>query len=307
MHISVLLHESISGLNLREDGIYVDCTLGYAGHSSEILKRITRGCLFAFDQDSDAIKSSNERLSKIGKNYEIIKDNFRNLKADLNSRGINEVDGILFDLGVSSPQLDDKERGFSYHNDAKLDMRMDRSQDFSAYDVVNNYSKEDLSRIISLYGEEKYANSIANKIVKYRENKNIETTLELVEIIKSGMPEKAKRDKLPARKSLQAIRIEVNHELDVLESALRDALSILKIGGRISVITFHSLEDRIVKNIFKDVTEIDKKVKGLPNIPSEYLPDFKLVNRKPIIPSEEELENNNRARYSKLRIIERIK
>ena len=307
MHISVLLHESISGLNLREDGIYVDCTLGYAGHSSEILKRITRGCLFAFDQDSDAIKSSNERLSKIGKNYEIIKDNFRNLKADLNSRGINEVDGILFDLGVSSPQLDDKERGFSYHNDAKLDMRMDRSQDFSAYDVVNNYSKEDLSRIISLYGEEKYANSIANKIVKYRENKNIETTLELVEIIKSGMPEKAKRDKHPARKTFQAIRIEVNHELDVLESALRDALSILKIGGRISVITFHSLEDRIVKNIFKDVTEIDKKVKGLPNIPSEYLPDFKLVNRKPIIPSEEELENNNRARSSKLRIIERIK
>ncbi len=307
MHISVLLHESISGLNLREDGIYVDCTLGYAGHSSEILKRITRGCLFAFDQDSDAIKSSNERLSKIGKNYEIIKDNFRNLKADLKARGINEVDGILFDLGVSSPQLDDKERGFSYHNDAKLDMRMDRSQDFSAYDVVNNYSKEDLSRIISLYGEEKYANSIANKIVKYRENKNIETTLELVEIIKSCMPEKAKRDKHPARKTFQAIRIEVNHELDALESALRDALSILKIGGRISVITFHSLEDRIVKNIFKEVTEIDKKVKGLPNIPSEYLPDFKLVNRKPIIPSEEELENNNRARSSKLRIIERIK
>lgn len=307
MHISVLLEESIAALNLKDNGIYVDSTLGYAGHSSHILKRIRRGCLFAFDQDSQAIEYSKKRLSQISDNFTIIKDNFVNIKKDLNEKGIEKVDGILFDLGVSSPQLDNSSRGFSYHNDAVLDMRMNQDQALSAYDVVNTYSKEKLTKIFFEYGEEKYARSIANNIEKYRTNKEIETTLELVEIIKSSMPEKAKRDKHPARKVFQAIRIEVNDELNVLQKALNDSLDLLDVGGRLVVITFHSLEDRIVKNLFKEVTKIDKKVMGLPNIPKEYLPDFKLINAKPIIPSEEELENNNRARSSKLRIIERIK
>ena len=294
-------------LNLKDDGIYVDCTLGYAGHSSEILKRVRRGCLFAFDQDNEAIIYSDAKLSKISKNYVIIKDNFSNIKNRLLEKNIEKVDGILFDLGVSSPQLDNKERGFSYHNDARLDMRMNQDQVLSAYDVVNEYSKDKLIKIFFEYGEEKYAKSIASNIVKYRENKKIETTLELVEIIKSSMPEKAKRDKHPARKAFQAIRIEVNNELGVIEKALKDSLELLNVGGRIVVITFHSLEDRIVKNIFKEVTKLDKRVMGLPNIPDEYLPHFKMVTHKPIIPSDEELENNNRARSSKLRVIERIK
>lgn len=307
MHISVLLEESIAALNLKEDGIYVDCTLGYAGHSSEILKRIRRGCLFAFDQDNEAINYSDQKLKKIGNNYKIINNNFSNIKEELKKNNISKVDGILFDLGVSSPQLDEDERGFSYHKDAKLDMRMNQNQELSAYEVVNTYPESKLIKIFYEYGEEKYSKSIAHKIVEYRKNKNIETTLELVDIIKSGMPEKAKRDKHPARKIFQAIRIEVNNELEVLEIALRDSLKLLNVGGRIVVITFHSLEDRIVKNIFKEVTNIDKKVKGMPNIPENYLPDFKLVNSKPIIPSDEELEQNNRARSSKLRIIEKIK
>ena len=307
MHISVLLKESIDGLNLKEDGIYVDSTLGYAGHSSEILKRITRGCLFAFDQDSKAIEFSREKLSSIGNNFEIINSNFVNIKEELEKRNINSVDGILFDLGVSSPQLDESDRGFSYHNDAKLDMRMNQNQELSAYEVVNTYPENELANIFFKYGEEKYARSIARNIVKYRESKKVESTLELVEIIKSSVPEKAKRDKHPARKVFQAIRIEVNNELGILDKTMRDSLSLLKVGGRVAVITFHSLEDRIIKNIFKEVTEIDPKVKGLPNIPDSYLPDFKLVNNKAIIPSDEELEYNNRSRSSKLRIIERIK
>lgn len=307
MHISVLLKESIDSLNIKEDGIYVDCTLGYAGHSSEILKRIKRGHLFAFDQDQEAINSSNEKLKAIGNNYTIIKSNFVNLKEKLEELDVHEVDGILFDLGVSSPQLDDDYRGFSYHNDARLDMRMDRDNDFSAWDIVNNYSEKELARIIFEYGEEKYGNSIARNIVKARTNKSIDTTFELVEIIKSSMPEKAKRDKHPARKTFQAIRIETNHEIEILESSMRDALSMLKVGGILSVITFHSLEDRIVKNVFKEVTEIDEMVKGLPNIPEEYLPDYELVNHKAIVPSKEELDLNNRSRSSKLRVIKRIK
>lgn len=307
MHISVLLNESINGLNLKENGIYVDCTLGYAGHSSEILKRITRGCLFAIDQDVEAIAYSQVKLSSIAENFEIINSNFVNIKEELEKRNIHKVDGILFDLGVSSPQLDEQERGFSYHNDAKLDMRMNQSQELSAHVVVNTYSEDALVRIFFNYGEEKYARSIARNIVKYRENKEIETTLELVDIIKNSVPEKAKRDKHPARKVFQAIRIEVNNELDILDKTMRDSLSMLNVGGRIAVITFHSLEDRIIKNIFKEVTTIDPKVKGLPDIPESYLPDFKLVNSKPIIPSSAELEHNPRSRSSKLRIIERIK
>ena len=307
MHISVLLKESIDSLNIKEDGVYVDCTLGYAGHSSQILKRIKNGHLFAFDQDQEAINASTKKLSEISNNFTIIKSNFVHLKEKLAELGIEKVDGILFDLGVSSPQLDEQERGFSYHQDAKLDMRMDRESVFSAYDVVNTYSEKDLARIIFQYGEEKYANSIARNIIVARTKKPIETTFELVDIIKKSMPEKAKRDKHPARKTFQAIRIEVNHELDILESSMKDAASILKVGGVLSVITFHSLEDRIVKNIFKELTTVDAMVKGLPSIPDEYLKDFELVNNKAITPSEEELEENNRSRSSKLRVIKRIK
>lgn len=307
MHISVLLEEAITSLNLKEDSIIVDATLGYGGHSSNILKRIKRGHLFAFDQDSEAITYSTSRLQAIGTNFTIIKSNFSQMKEKLQELGVDKVDGILFDLGVSSPQLDNKERGFSYHQDAKLDMRMDQSSNFSAYDVVNTYSKEQLSHIFRQYGESKFANNIAKKIVEYRQEKNIETTLELVEIIKTAVPMKFRIDKHPARQIFQAIRIEVNHELDVIEETLKQALELVKVSGRVSVITFHSLEDRIVKKYFKEKCEIDAKVKGLPNIPKEYLPDFQLVFHKAILPSKEELENNPRARSAKLRVIERIK
>ena len=306
-HISVLLEESISSLNLDESSIIVDATLGYGGHSSNILERIKTGHLFAFDQDSEAIRHSTDRLKKIGTNFTIIKSNFVHLQEELNRLGVYKIDGALFDLGVSSPQLDDEERGFSFHNDAKLDMRMDRDQELSAYEVVNNYSKEELSRIFTKYGEDKFANNIAKKIVEYRESKPIETTLELVEVIKTAVPMKFRIDKHPARQIFQAIRIEVNHELDVIEPAINQALDMLNVGGRVAVITFHSLEDRLVKNIFKAKCKIDDRVKGLPNIPEEYLPDFKLIYNKAIAPSEEEIKNNPRARSSKLRVIERIK
>lgn len=306
-HISVLLEESIFSLNLKETSVIVDCTLGYGGHSSNILARIKKGFLFAFDQDEEAIMYSTDRLQKIGTNFTIIKSNFVSLKEKLEQLEVKKVDGVLFDLGVSSPQLDDKERGFSYHEDARLDMRMDRNNPLSAYEVVNNYSKEELTKIFYKYGEDKFSSNIAKKIVEYRKNKPIETTLELVEIIKTAVPMKFRKDKHPARQIFQAIRIEVNKELDVIEPALEQALELLNVGGRVAVITFHSLEDRIVKNYFKEVTKIDEKVKGLPNIPEEYLPDFKLVVNKAIEPSNEELENNPRARSAKLRVIERIK
>ena len=306
-HISVLLEESISSLNLKDDSIIVDCTLGYGGHSSNILARIKKGFLFAFDQDSEAIRHSTDRLNAVGTNFTIIKSNFVHLKEKLQELDVDKVDGVLFDLGVSSPQLDDGERGFSYHEDARLDMRMDRDNPLSAYEVVNNYSKEELSRIFYKYGEDKFSNNIAKKIVEYRATKPIETTLELVEVIKTAVPMKFRIDKHPARQIFQAIRIEVNKELDVIEPALEQALSILKIGGRVAVITFHSLEDRLVKNFFKEKCAIDERLKGMPNIPEEYLPDFSLVVNKAISPSEEELENNPRARSAKLRVIERIK
>ena len=306
MHKSVLLEESIDGLNIKEDGVYVDCTLGFGGHSSEILKRLKKGLLIAIDQDDMAIKASKERLSKISDNYEIIKCNFVRMKEELLKRGISKVDGILFDLGVSSPQLDIDERGFSYHHDAKLDMRMDQSKEFSAYDVVNTYDYDKLVKIFREYGEEKYATSIAKQIIKYRENKPIETTLELVDIIKSGMPYKAMRDSHPARKVFQAIRIEVNDELNVLEKALEDAISLLNVNGRICVITFHSLEDRIVKNIFRKYSEVPNEIKKLPFVPKEYQPVLKIIS-KGTVPSKKELEENNRARSSRLRIAEKIK
>ena len=307
MHISVLKDELINNLNLKEDSIIVDGTLGYAGDSSIILERIKKGFLFAFDQDSEAIEYSTNVLNKIGTNFTIIKSNFVNLKQELNKRGIEKIDGAIFDLGVSSPQLDNGRRGFSYHEDARHDMRMDKDNPLDAYYVVNNYDLNDLTRIFRDYGEDKFAYQIAKKIVKQREEKPIETTLELVEAIKSAVPEKEKRKKHPAKQIFQAIRIEVNHELDVIKPALEQALEMLNVGGRVEVITFHSLEDKIVKKYFKEVCSIDDKIKGLPNIPKEYLPDFKLVVNKAIIPTDKELENNNRARSAKLRIIERVK
>ncbi len=305
MHYSVLLEESIKHLNLKENSVIVDCTLGYAGHSSRMLKEIKKGFLFAFDQDDEAIKYSKEKLDKIASNYEIIRSNFVNLKEELNKRNINEVDGILYDLGVSSPQLDNKERGFSFHADARLDMRMDTKQKLSAYEVVNNYSYDDLVRIFRVYGEEKFATSIAKNIITTRENKPIETTLELAEIIKNSVPEKYRREKHPARKVFQAIRIEVNNELNVFENSLNQALDLVKVGGRICVITFHSLEDRICKDIFKRVSSVDPSLKNLPIIPEEYQPKFKLVAN--IEPSAHELEENNRSRSARLRVIERVR
>lgn len=301
MHISVLLEESIKYLNLKSDSKIIDCTLGYGGHSSEILKRIPNGFLYSFDQDKEAIKYSDERLKKIGTNYKIINSNFVNLKENIEY----EVDGILYDLGVSSPQLDTDYRGFSFHSDARLDMRMNQDSKLDAYKVVNEYSYEDLRDIFYKYGEEKFSNSIAKKIVEEREKKKIETTLELVEIIKSAVPDKYKREHHPARKIFQAIRIEVNDELDVLKKSLTDALDLIKVGGRICVITFHSLEDKIVKDIFKENSTMDNSLKKLPIVPEELLPKYKLV--KTLEPTEDEILNNKRARSAKLRVIERVR
>lgn len=304
MHKSVLLEECVNGLNLTSNSVIVDCTLGYGGHSSEILTRIPEGFLYAFDQDEEAINYSQTRLKKIRDNFEIIDTNFVNLNEEISKR-CKEVDGILYDLGVSSPQLDEQERGFSFHTDARLDMRMDRNNALSAYEVVNDYSLIELTNILYKYGEEKYASSIARGIVKSREIKPIETTLELVEIVKSNVPMKYCRDKHPARKTFQAIRIEVNKELDVFESSLRQALDLIKVGGRICVITFHSLEDRICKEVFKSVSSMDPNLKNLPIIPEQLQPRFKVVGN--IKPSKKELEINNRARSAKLRIIERVR
>ena len=305
MHKSVLLNEVLENLSLKSDSIIVDCTLGYAGHSSCILKEIKKGFLFAFDQDEEAIESSEKRLSEISNNYEIIKSNFVNLKNELNKRNIQEVDGILFDLGVSSPQLDEIDRGFSFHKDARLDMRMDRNNPLSAYEVVNNYSYQDLVNILYKYGEEKFASSIVKGIVKERKIKPIETTLELAEIIKNNVPMKYRKEKHPARKTFQAIRIEVNNELEVFSKALDDALSLLKVGGRICVITFHSLEDKICKETFKKVSSVPKELENMPIIPLEFQPKYKLIAN--ITPKDEELNENNRSRSSRLRVIERVR
>lgn len=307
MHISVLKDEVIENLNLKENSIIVDMTLGYGGHSSSILKRIKKGFLFALDQDSEAIKYSTDLLKEVSTNFTIIKSNFVYMEDKLKELGVEKVDGVLFDLGVSSPQLDEDERGFSFHKDARLDMRMDQDNPLDAFKVVNTYSEKDLARIFLEYGEDKYSKSIAKSIVRYRQEKPIQTTMELAEIIKNSVPEKVRRKKHPARQIFQAIRIEVNHELDVIVPALEGACRMLRVGGRIEVITFHSLEDRIVKKYFQKLTKIDEQVKGLPDIPCEYLPDFKLVYNKAIIPSHQELEENSRSRSAKLRIIERIK
>ena len=301
MHISVLLQESIDYLNLSSDKIIVDCTLGYAGHSSEILKRVKNGFLFAFDQDKEAIEFSKNKLSTIASNYEIIYANFSCIKEELAKRNIKGVDGVLYDLGVSSPQLDQADRGFSFHQDAKLDMRMNQEQKLSAYEVVNEYSEDKLAEIIYKYGEEKYAKSIAKGIVNSRP---IKTTLELTEVVKESVPFAYRREKHPARKTFQAIRIEVNNELECFKKSLNEALELLNIGGRICVITFHSLEDKICKEIFKSVSEVKPELKNMPIIPLEYQPKFKVV--KTLEPTKEELENNPRARSAKLRVIERV-
>ena len=305
-HISVLLNESIQQLNIKKNGVYVDCTLGGGGHSSEILKRIPNGHLFAFDQDSFAINTADEKLKKIASNYTLINENFVNIKVALEEENVYGVDGILYDLGVSSFQLDIPERGFSYRFDGPLDMRMDQTAELDAYTVVNTYDEKSLVRILFEYGEEKFARLIARKIVSEREKKPIETTLELVEIIKKALPASALRNSShPAKQTFQAIRIEVNHELDILKKALEDGLSLLNKNGRMVVITFHSLEDRIVKKLFKEKTTLQLP-KDLPYIPEGYEIEFKLINSKVILPSESEISNNLRSHSAKMRVIEKI-
>lgn len=305
-HISVLLNESIHQLNIKKNGVYVDCTLGGGGHSSEILKRIPNGHLYAFDQDSFAINTADEKLKKIASNYTLINENFVNIKVALEEENVYGVDGILYDLGVSSFQLDIPERGFSYRFDGPLDMRMDQTAELDAYTVVNTYDEKSLVRILFEYGEEKFARLIARKIVSEREKKPIETTLELVEIIKKALPASALRNSShPAKQTFQAIRIEVNHELDILKKALEDGLSLLNKNGRMVVITFHSLEDRIVKKLFKEKTTLQLP-KDLPYIPEGYEIEFKLINSKVILPSESEISNNLRSHSAKMRVIEKI-
>lgn len=307
-HKTVLLEETVDGLNISPDGIYVDCTLGGAGHSSLILSKLGQGGrLIAFDQDEIAIANAKEKLAAYDQQLTIVKSNFLYVTEELNKLGIERVDGILYDLGVSSPQLDTPERGFSYHHDAPLDMRMDSDAPLSAFDVVNDWPYEDLVRIFFRYGEEKFSKQIARKIEAARAVKPVQTTGELVEIIKDAIPAPARRKGgHPAKRIFQAIRIAVNDELSVFEQSLTQAIKLLNHGGRISVITFHSLEDRICKATFKKASETPDLPPGLPIIPEEYRPELKLITRKPIVPSDEELEINNRARSAKLRIAEKL-
>lgn len=304
-HIPVLLNETIAGLNIKPDGIYMDLTLGRGGHSGEILKKLTTGHLYGIDQDQEAIKESQKYLETISKNFTLIHENFSNLEKVLTEIHLTHVDGILMDLGVSSPQFDEGYRGFSYREDAPLDMRMDQRNTLTAYDIVNKYSLDDIYKIIRDYGEDKYAYSIAKNIVKARETAPIKTTFDLVEIIKKSKPMKelAKAGH-PAKQTFQALRIAVNDELNVLEIALRKALKALRPhGARLAVITFHSLEDRIVKNIFKDAAISEGNRYDGPSLENEK--EYQLVNKKPIVATEEELENNHRSASAKLRIIER--
>ena len=295
-HVTVLLNEAVEGLNVKPDGIYVDCTLGGAGHSSLILKQLTTGHLYCFDQDIHAIEAARERLEKIGNQFTIIQSNFKNLKSELHLRGVEHVDGILFDLGVSSPQFDDGARGFSYNYDARLDMRMNQEASLDAHYIVNHYSYEQLVEILYKYADEKFAKQIARKIEKEREIHPIDTTFQLVDIIKEAIPAYARRKGgHPAKRTFQALRIAVNDELNVFDIALKDALDLLNLNGRISVITFHSLEDKICKYTFNEVSKLKDVPKGLPVIPLEMQPKFKLVNRKPIIASDDELTHNHRA------------
>lgn len=306
-HYSVMCKEIIESLQIKENGIYVDATLGYAGMSSKILEKLNKdGLLIGIDQDREAREYSDNVLSKIGSNYKIVDANFVELKEKLEELGIKEIDGIIFDLGFSSPQIDDEKRGFSFMKDAPLDMRMNLDSKLTAKYVVNNYKEEELTKYFFEYGEEKLSRLIAKNIVSIRKNREIGTTLELVEIIKNAVGANYFYKNHPERKIFQALRIVVNNELEVLEKVLPDAINFLKKGGRMSVITFHSLEDRIVKRIFKEYSEVNEIFKGLPSIPEEYQAKIKLVNKKPIEASEEELKENSRSHSAKLRIVERI-
>lgn len=308
-HTTVLLKETVDELNIKPTGVYVDCTLGGAGHSEYLLSLLEEGGhLYAFDQDQTAIDHAQEKLADYVEKEMVtfIKANFRDLTTELAARDVTAVDGILYDLGVSSPQLDEAERGFSYHQDAPLDMRMDQSATFSAKELVNTYDYHELVKIFYRYGEEKFSKQIAREIEKQRDIKPIETTGELVEIIKDVIPAPARRKGgHPAKRIFQAIRIAVNDELAVVEESLEQAIELLKPEGRISVITFHSLEDRIVKTMFKEYSQPKETPPGLPVIPDEFQPILKLVKRKPIVPSETELAENNRARSAKLRVVEK--
>lgn len=302
-HYSVMLNECITNLNIKSDGIYVDGTLGLGGHSSEILKHLTTGHLYAFDEDEMAIDYAKERLSKINNNFTLIKSNFANMTEELKKYGIEKVDGILFDFGVSSPQIDNPDRGFSFMHDGALDMRMDRSTKVTAADIVNTYSEAKLTEIFYKYGEEKKSKFIAQYIVK---NRPITTTLELVDVINDAVGNKYFNLNHPERRIFQALRIEVNQELKVIETVLPQVIDLLKPEGRCAIITFHSLEDRIVKQYFKTQSEVNELVKGLPEIPEEYKPKIKLITKKPLTASKEELQENSRSKSAKLRVIERI-
>ena len=307
-HRSVLLDECIEGLNIKPDGVYLDGTLGRAGHSREIVKRLTTGRLICVDRDDAALEAAKTRLADWMDRVTLVHSNFDKVSDILDDLGLKGIDGMLFDLGVSSPQLDDGSRGFSYMADAPLDMRMDRSEGLTAADVVNGYDQNELRRILLQYGEERYAPLIAAAIVRRRNEKPIETTLELVDVIKSAMPGKALREKQhPAKRSFQAIRIAVNDELASVERMIRGAVPKLNKGGRLAVITFHSLEDRIVKT---GMAEFAKGCTCPPDFPvcvCGKTPDIKLVSRKPILPTDQEVEENPRARSAKLRVAEKLK
>lgn len=306
-HVSVLLDECIENLNIKPDGVYVDCTMGGAGHSKEIVKKLSnKGLFIGFDQDKNAIKTAKERLSKYSDRVKFVHSNFENIKDELEKIGVYKIDGVLADLGVSSHQLDEADRGFSYMQDAPLDMRMDVRCEFSAYDVVNGYTEEELAKIIKDYGEENWAKRIAKFIVEERKEKKIETTKELVDIIKKAIPKKARIDgPHPAKRTFQAIRIEVNNELGVITKMIEDASSIMNKGGRICIITFHSLEDRIVKNAFKELSLDCICPPHLPMCQCDKKSEVKIITRKPIIPTDEEIEVNPRSRSAKLRVAEK--
>lgn len=303
-HKSVLLEEAINQLHIKPDGIYVDATTGGGGHSSEILKRLTTGHLYCFDQDDFAFSQSKKRLDEISTKYTFIKANFKDLKKELLSLGVEHIDGIIYDLGVSSFQFDIPERGFSYHYDAPLDMRMNQESSLTAEEIVNTYSYEELVKIFYRYGEDPFSKQIARHIERERQNHPIHTTFELVDIIKKALPQKVLRQKgHPAKQTFQALRIAVNDELRVFEVSIKDALELLNSDGYAVVITFHSLEDRICKSVFKEASTVEN-LEGLPVMPEEEAP-FELVNRKPIVPSLEELQKNNRAHSAKMRVIRR--
>lgn len=310
-HETVLLNEAVEGLAIDPEGIYVDCTLGGAGHSSLIASKLNEnGHLYAFDQDYTAISNAEKILGEsINKGVvTLIQDNFRNITDTLNRLGVYKVDGILYDLGISSPQVDDASRGFSYQQDAPLDMRMDQEQSLSAYTIVNTWDEKDLKRIFRRYGEEKFSNQIAKAIVRQREEKPIETTFDLVDLIKEGIPAPARRKGgHPAKRVFQAIRIAVNDELGALEDSLEQAVRLINIDGRVSVITFHSLEDRITKQLFKEYSTVEEPPAGIPLLPDQIEDaPLRMVNRKAIEPSIEEVEYNRRARSAKLRIVEKL-